>query len=87
MIVDLHTKDGKPVERRVLQTLPGTLVVFCGSKVWHGVTPLGAGERRIMLSMSYASNPSMPPWRRLYENVKDAVLYFGPTALLQRNFK
>lgn len=87
LIVDLHTKDGQPVERRVLQTLPGTLVVFCGSKVWHGVTPLGAGERRIMLSMSYASNPSMPPWRRLYENVKDAVLYFGPSALLQRNFK
>jgi len=87
LIVDLHTKDGQPVERRVLQTLPGTLVVFCGSKVWHGVTPLGDGERRVQLSMSYASNPAMPPWRRLYENVKDAVLYFGPTALLQRNFR
>jgi len=87
LLVDLHTKDGKPVERRVLQTLPGTLVVFCGSKVWHGVTPLGDGERRVILSMSYATDPTMPPWRRLYENVKDAVLYFGPGALLQRNFR
>ena len=87
LLVDLHTRDDRPVERRVLQTLPGTLVVFCGSKVWHGVSPLGPGERRVILSMSYATDPSMPPWRRLYENVKDAVLYFGPSALLQRNFK
>ena len=66
-----------------LQTLPGTLVVFCGSKVWHGVSALQAGERRVILSMSYASDPSMPPWRRLYENVKDAILYFGPTSLVR----
>src|SRR5258706_1368434 len=83
LVVDLHKKDGKPVERRTLQTLPGTLVVFCGSKVWHGVSPLHAGERRVVLSMSYASDPSMPPWRRLYENVKDAILYFGPTSLVR----
>lgn len=87
LIVDLHTTDGRPVERRVLQTLPGTLVVFCGSKVWHGVSPLGPNERRVILSMSYATDPSMPPWRRLYENLKDSILYFGPGALLQRNFK
>jgi hypothetical protein len=87
LLVDLHTTDGRPVERRALQTPPGTLVVFCGSKVWHGVSPLGRDERRVILSMSYATDPTMPPWRRLYENVKDAVLYFGPGALLQRNFK
>ena len=87
LIVDLHTRDDGPVERRLIQTLAGTLVVFCGSRVWHGVSPLGAGERRVILSMSYASDPTMPPWRRLYENVKDAILYFGPSALLQRNFR
>jgi hypothetical protein len=87
LLVDLHKKDGRPVEHRELSTAPGTFVVFCGSKVWHGVSPLGAGERRVILSMSYAKNPSMPPWRRLYENVKDAVLYFGPGAALQRNFR
>jgi hypothetical protein len=83
LVVDLHKKDSKPVERRVLQTLPGTLVVFCGSKVWHGVTPLGRNERRIILSMSYASDPTMRPWNRLFELVKDAVLYFGPASLLR----
>jgi hypothetical protein len=87
LLVDLHKKDGRPVERREVQTPPGTFVIFCGSKVWHGVSPLGEGERRVILSMSYAKNPSMPPWRRLYENVKDAVLYFGPGAALQRNFR
>lgn len=86
LLVDLHTKDSRPVERRELRTPPGTMVIFCGSKVWHGVSKMGAGQRRVILSMSYASNPSMPPLRRLYENAKDAVLYFGPSALLQRNF-
>jgi hypothetical protein len=81
VLVDLHTKDRKLIEHREIQTPAGTLVVFCGSKVWHGVSTLGPGERRVILSMSYASDPSMPPWRRLYENVKDAVLYFGPGAL------
>jgi NADP-dependent 3-hydroxy acid dehydrogenase YdfG len=28
----------------------------------------------------------MPKLRRFFENVKDAVLYFGPSALLQRNY-
>jgi hypothetical protein len=83
LLVDLHTKDGKPVERRSLPTPAGTLTVFCGSKVWHAVTPLGPGERRVILSMSYATDPTMPPWRWLFENVKDAVLYFGPASLLR----
>jgi hypothetical protein len=83
LLVDLHTRDGLPVERRSLATPAGTLTVFCGSKVWHAVTPLGPGERRVILSMSYATDPSMPPWRWLFENVKDAVLYFGPASLLR----
>lgn len=81
LLVDLHTKDDQPVERRILQTLPGTLTVFCGSKVWHAVSPLGRGERRVILSMSYATDPSMPPWRWLFENIKDAMIYFGPGSL------
>jgi hypothetical protein len=87
LLVDLHTKDQLPVERRELRTPPGTVVIFCGSKVLHGVSKLGAGQRRVILSMSYAKNPNMPPLRRLYENAKDAILYFGPSALLQRNFR
>ena len=83
LVVDLHTRDGGRVERREIRTPTGTLVVFCGSKVLHSVTPLGAGERRIILSMSYASDPSMKPWQRLFENVKDAVLYFGPSTLVR----
>ena len=83
LIVDLHTRDDRPVERRSIQTLPGTLVVFCGTKVLHSVSRLRAGERRVTLSMSYASDPTMKPWKRLYENVKDALLYFGPSALVR----
>jgi hypothetical protein len=66
-----------------MATPAGTLTVFCGSKVWHAVTPLGPGERRVILSMSYADDPSMTPWRWLFENVKDALMYFGPGSLVR----
>jgi NADP-dependent 3-hydroxy acid dehydrogenase YdfG len=87
LICDLHRKDpGRTLKRLTLTTRPGSMVLFCGSKVWHGVTPLGKDERRIVLSLSYASKPEMPAARRLSENVKDALLYFGPSALWQRNY-
>jgi hypothetical protein len=81
LMLHLHTKSDRPVVRRIVQTPPGTLVVFCGSKIWHGVTPLGANERRVILSMSYATDPTMDPWKWLFETVKDAVLYFGPRSV------
>ncbi|HZF53054.1 MAG TPA: SDR family NAD(P)-dependent oxidoreductase [Polyangiaceae bacterium] len=87
LMCDLNKKTpGRPVTRVTLKTPPGSMALFCGSKVWHGVSPLGEGEHRIVLSLSYASNPAMPKPRRFAENVKDAVLYFGPSALWQKNY-
>jgi NAD(P)-dependent dehydrogenase (short-subunit alcohol dehydrogenase family) len=87
LLCDLNKKNpGRPVTRVTLKTPPGSMALFCGSKVWHGVSPLGKDEHRVVLSLSYASNPAMPKPRRLAENVKDAVLYFGPSALWQKNY-
>ncbi len=48
--VELHTRTpGRRPERRAIATSPGTLVFFRGSSVYHRVTPLGAGQQRILV--------------------------------------
>ena len=56
---------------------PGMLVVFNGDKLWHRVTPLGAGERRVALTLEYVTSTRMNPIRRFVSNMKDAIAYFG----------
>ena len=60
-----------------LKTDPGTLVLFNGDKLWHSITPLGAGEERVSLTLEYVTDPSMPVLRRFVSNMKDAIAYFG----------
>jgi hypothetical protein len=56
---------------------PGMLVFFNGDKVYHRITPAGAGERRIALTLEYVTDTHMHPWRRFVSNMKDAIAYFG----------
>jgi hypothetical protein len=74
----LYTRDAgrTPVEVR-LATEPGTLVVFNGDRLWHAITPLGAGEERVSLSLEYVTDPRMTPVNRFVSNMKDAIAYFG----------
>jgi hypothetical protein len=60
-----------------LRTDPGTIVLFNGDKLWHAITPLGAGEERVSLTLEYVTDPSMSPLRRIASNMKDAIAYFG----------
>jgi len=62
---------------------PGTVVLFNGDKLWHAVTPLGKDEERIILTLQYVTNQEMGPFNRAFSNLKDAVAYFGPAALLR----
>jgi hypothetical protein len=62
---------------------PGTMVVFNGDKLWHAVTPLGAGERRVILTLQYVTDQRMGPLKKLFSNMKDAFAYFGPAALMR----
>lgn len=64
---------------------PGTFVFFNGDKLWHAVTPLGKGEERIILTLQYVTNQEMGPFKKMFSNLKDAVAYFGPAALLPWN--
>jgi 2OG-Fe(II) oxygenase superfamily len=64
-----------------LMTHPGTMVIFNGDKLWHAVTPLEQGAERIMLTMEYVTNPKMGTFKRFVSNMKDAIAYFGVSAL------
>lgn len=63
---------------------PGALIIFNGNKLWHAVTPLAAGEERVVLTMEYVTNPEMAPLKRAFSNLKDAFAYFGVSALIGR---
>ncbi len=67
-----------------LALAPGMLVVFNGDKVYHRVTPLGANEERIALTMEYVTDPSMAWFPRFVSNMKDAIAYFGLKAAFGR---
>jgi alkylated DNA repair dioxygenase AlkB len=78
-------KDDPPRERQDLQlaTDPDTMVIFNGDKLWHAVTPLEPEAERIMLSMEYVTNPTMGAFQRCLSNLKDAIAYFGVSALVR----
>jgi len=77
---------GKTARTLELVTEPGDMVIFNGDKLWHAVTPLGAGEERIALTMEYVTNPEMGPFKRLYSNLKDSFAYFGIRGVFKRAF-
>ena len=62
------------------------MVILNGDKLWHAVTPIGAGEERIALTMEYVTNPEMGPFKRLYSNLKDSFAYFGIRGVFKRTF-
>lgn len=85
LVCRLHTKEpGREVQELSLATDPGTYIFFNGDKLHHAVTPLGVGEERIVLTLQYVTNPSMGMAQRWFSNMKDAVGYFGWSALFRK---
>ncbi len=84
LLCRLHTKQAghSPVDLAVA-TEPGCMVIFNGDKVYHGVSPSQAGDRRIVLTMEYVTNQEMGRAQRAFSNLKDAFAYFGVRALWQ----
>jgi hypothetical protein len=66
-----------------LATPAGAMVIFNGSRLWHAITPLEGGAERIVLTMEYVTNPEMGPLHRFVSNMKDAIAYFGFSAVLR----
>lgn len=81
----LYTKDDQRDNVDLeLTTHPGTLVIFNGDYLQHQVTPLGEGERRIILTTEYVTDQRMGRFKRAISNVKDSMAYFGFRALFRK---
>jgi hypothetical protein len=63
-----------------IPTPANTLVVFEGARVLHRVTPIRDGERRVILSMTYCTDPRNSMLREIARRFKDTA-FFGVRAL------
>jgi hypothetical protein len=63
-----------------VSTAPNTVVVFEGARVHHKVTPIQEGERRLVLSMTYCTDPRAWWWQGVSRRLKDTA-FFGIRAL------
>jgi len=68
---------GREIE---ISTPANTLIVFEGARVRHRVTPIHDGERRLVLSMTYCTDPSSTLWQGWSRRLKDTA-FFGVRAL------
>jgi hypothetical protein len=74
----LHARIGS--EDREIPTPPNQLVVFEGAHVLHKASPISEGERRIVLSMTFATDTRSTIARGIARRVKDTA-FFGIRAL------
>jgi hypothetical protein len=68
---------GREVE---LAARENTLIVFEGARVRHKVSPIAAGERRVVISMTYCTDARARWWQAVGRRVKDTA-FFGIRAL------
>ncbi len=64
----------------VVDTSENSIVVFEGARVLHRASPAEAGDRRIILSMTFCTDPRVGLFSELCRRVKDTA-YYGPRAL------
>ena len=84
LICQLHKGDAtRAMQELRLATPPGAMAIFNGNKLWHAITPLEEGGERIVLTMEYVTNPDMSAFNRFISNMKDAIAYFGFSAVLR----
>ena len=63
-----------------VRAAPNTLTVFEGAQVRHKATPIEADELRLVLSMTYCTDPRARWWQGASRRIKDTA-YFGIRAL------
>lgn len=64
----------------VVPTPPNALIVFEGQEVYHKATRLGEDELRVLLSMTFCTDPSTTWYKTMARRIKD-VGFFGIRAL------
>jgi hypothetical protein len=85
---ELFSKDGlKATEKYSKNISPGSLVFFNGDNIRHRVTPAKSGDKRIVLTLEYLTDPSISTFGYFYGQLKDAFAYFGVGKTLTRLLK
>ena len=80
----LHTRQpGRAPRDLEVASTTGAMVIFNGDKVYHGVSPASAGDRRVVLTLEYVTSQEMGRVKRAFSNLKDAFAYFGIKSLFQ----
>jgi len=74
----LEARFGDTIE--VIETPPNSFVMFEGQVVLHRVTPIKDGERRVMLSMTFCTDPRASIAQGIKRRIKDTA-FFGIRAL------
>ena len=72
-----HRRKGQRIIKDATLIEPGTLVFFNGDKLRHRVTPAAAGDKGIVLTLEFVTDPEMALTKRFVSNMKDAIAYFG----------
>jgi hypothetical protein len=62
------------------ETAPNTIIVFEGARVLHGVTATDPGDVRVILSMTYCTDPRIGWFKETLRRFKD-IAYIGVRAL------
>lgn len=57
------------------ETQPNSLVIFEGARVRHRATPVAAGDVRIVLSMTYTTDPRISRFKEAIRRIKDTAFY------------
>ena len=84
LLCRLHTREpGRAPRDLAVETTPGSLVLFNGDTVYHGVSPARAGDRRVVLTLEYVTSREMGRVQRAFSDLKDAFAYFGVRSLWQ----
>lgn len=65
---------------RVIATPPNAMIVFEGARIRHKVTPIGEGEKRVIWSMTFCTDPRNSAFQGVARRVKDTA-FFGLRAL------
>ncbi len=65
---------------QVIATPPNTMIVFEGATVRHKVTPIAEGEKRVIWSMTYCTDPRNSAVQGVARRIKDTA-FFGVRAL------
>jgi hypothetical protein len=64
----------------IVPTPVNTLVVFEGARVFHRATAIERNQARIVLSMTFGTDPTLSPWKEVLRRIKDTA-YYGPRVL------